>query len=290
MINGVLLFHEWHQRHVTRRKFSVQRRQSHCHKWSLHFITISSLFFHHGLLNSDMGGFLFLIPDAIRWYFNPNGNERISRNINRVSIGQPIDFISCKKRGIWVCAVTCFYQNSCWRRRIPTGIVKPYSTSRERSWLARAVLCSTISWHVFRSALISCCSVVFTETKWISGRSAVSQIARSSLASFFWLRTKAFTCCAGISLTGYPIALNVLPQKWQVEQASIAISIPGSNCRTVSCNLEREIFYSMRRSHHSSRRRPEKQIWQYRYQQLWSHSYDVTPGLMQSVKLWHWLL
>lgn len=33
----------------------------------------------------------------------------------------------------------------CWRRRIPTGIVKPYSASRERSWLASAVLCSTIS-------------------------------------------------------------------------------------------------------------------------------------------------
>lgn len=24
---------------------------------------------------------------------------------------------------------------SCWRRRIPTGMVKPYSASRERSWL-----------------------------------------------------------------------------------------------------------------------------------------------------------
>lgn len=54
--------------------------------------------------------------------------------------------------------------------------------------------------------------------------------------------TKAFTCCAGISLAGYPLALKVLPQKWEVEQASIAISVPGSNCRTVSCNLEREIF------------------------------------------------
>lgn len=28
MIKGVLFSHEWHQRHVTRRKFSVQRRNA----------------------------------------------------------------------------------------------------------------------------------------------------------------------------------------------------------------------------------------------------------------------
>lgn len=33
----------------------------------------------------------------------------------------------------------------CWRRMLPTGMVKAYSASRERSWLASAVLCSTIS-------------------------------------------------------------------------------------------------------------------------------------------------
>ena len=29
---------------------------------------------------------LSLVPDAVRWHFNPNGDERISMNIHRVSI------------------------------------------------------------------------------------------------------------------------------------------------------------------------------------------------------------
>lgn len=43
------------------------------------------------------------------------------------------------------------------------------------------VLCFTISGRIFRSVLISCISVVFTETKWIPGRNTASQIANASL-------------------------------------------------------------------------------------------------------------
>lgn len=82
---------------------------------------------------------------------------------------------------------------SCCRRRwIPKGRMMPFSASRERSYLARAVHQLTGIEQRFNILLFR----VLTGTKWKPGRHAISQIARTSFASFFWLLTNTFTCCA----------------------------------------------------------------------------------------------
>ncbi len=70
---------------------------------------------------------------------------------------------------------------------------------------------------------------------------------QSIVGIVFLTADKDFTYCAGSSLTGYPIALNVLPQKCEAERASIAISVPDSNCRTISWNVR--FFYYPDRVH-----------------------------------------
>lgn len=87
----------------------------------------------HAITNYIVGYYSALRPHEYNGGLPPNESENRYRKNSKTRVHVRLFEASSTNFG-----------NCCWRLKIPTGIVKPYSASRERGWLASAVLCSTI--------------------------------------------------------------------------------------------------------------------------------------------------
>jgi hypothetical protein len=73
-------------------------------------------------------------------------------------------------------------------------------------------------------------------------RTAASQMASASFASFFWCLAKGFTCCAGIAATQNPLSSEYRPQKLDDEHASIAMRADLGSSSSTPESFGRETF------------------------------------------------
>lgn len=75
-----------------------------------------------------------------------------------------------------------------------------------------AVRCRTRRPRAPKAAPAACVSSLLIATNRVVGRSAASQIASASAASFFWRFTNGFTYAGGINRTSWPMRDSSRPQ------------------------------------------------------------------------------